>query len=139
MSSGCRDSAGLSRVGTLASRNGPVTSKLPDWSTMSDSPKRRVGVMVVWAWAMLLALAVVWAVVAVGVATEVFFLALLPTVMGALLRTKVPDNPIWLVFIFAGTGTLVASTVSGLLDPALPQTRASWITPPSGSRGGCLR
>lgn len=104
----------------MAFRNGPVTSNLPNWSTMSDSPKRRVGVMVVWAWAMLLALAAVWAVVAVGVAAEVFFLALLPTVMGALLRTKVPDNPIWLVFIFAGAGTLVASTVSGLLESGPP-------------------
>jgi hypothetical protein len=44
----------------------------------------------------------------------------LTSVMGALLRTKVPDNPIWLLFMATGPGLLIPLLIEPLLDAGPP-------------------
>jgi len=101
---------------------------------MTNAPRGRVDVVVLWGWTVLLALVAVWIVITGGplgdggASDTIGFLlvVMVPTVMGALLRTKVPDNPIWLLFIIAGSGALLAATASMLVESGPPVNPAFW-------------
>lgn len=100
---------------------------------MTKSTRRRVDVVGVWVWAVMLALVALGLVLTVGPPGEGFsetasliLVILVPTVMGALLRTKVPDNPIWLVFLLAGLGALLAGTASRVVESGPPIEPGFW-------------
>jgi len=100
---------------------------------MTKSTRRRVDVVGVWVWAVMLALVALGLVLTVGPPGEgnsetasLMLIVLVPTVMGALLRTKVPDNPIWLVFILAGLGALLAGSASTVVESGPPIEPGFW-------------